>query len=75
MTPIQPPRDAVLGPEHPDHPDHLLYALIREGVHALDAACGRAPDAMRAHGGAAAAADQGVRLRPGRPRGAEPRAG
>lgn len=50
MTPIQPPRavarDAVLGPEHPDHPDHLLYAQIREGAHALDAACGRAPDAI-----------------------------
>ncbi|EKU26650.1 hypothetical protein XTGART2_0162 [Xanthomonas translucens pv. graminis] len=50
MTPIQPPRavarDAVLCPEHPDHPDHLLYAQIRQGVHALDAACGRAPDAI-----------------------------
>lgn len=50
MTPIQPPRavarEAVLGPKHPDHPDHLLYAQIREGAHALDAACGRAPDAI-----------------------------
>ncbi|MCC4589532.1 MULTISPECIES: XVIPCD domain-containing protein [Xanthomonas] len=49
-APIQPPRavvrEAVPGPDHPDHPDHLLYAQIREGVHALDAACGRAPDAI-----------------------------
>ncbi len=36
----------MLGPEHPEHPDHLLYAQIREGVHALDAACGREPDAI-----------------------------
>lgn len=36
----------LVGPEHTEHPDHRLYQQIRCGVHALDAECGRAPDAI-----------------------------
>ncbi len=40
-------RCALLGsdPSRPGHPDHAMYGQIREGVIALDASLGRAPDA------------------------------
>jgi len=38
---VRPDRD----PRAPEHPDHVLFQQAQRGVHALDAALGRAPDA------------------------------
>lgn len=48
IDPAQPALARGDDPRDPQHPRHALYRGIEQGVHAVDARCGRAPDAASA---------------------------